>query len=474
MQYPIQQEDTSTNLTVTSFMDYEWFEDDFIARQVTKQKFISDIINVPEYHYPKLDGLDTFGYLTRQKDQNSRELLALRTNQPTLEPVYLEQQMYIDFYENNLKKILLVEAARHMHQASSLSDNIVAQREFMSLCHEIYGDMNPVLFDGIMTTEELRVRTFVPRSTRSHSIKKYLDSYFAVHQYEEEEAQIITSKTLHRLGSLVNERYGEILSVVPPTNDEVVYDAIECQQIISKALERGRLTEKGWQVEIATEKSNPSTDTALRTLYLPADTVRTADQLRRLIIHEQEVHARRGQNGVDSGIQLLGIGAVGHAYAGEGLGVLLECAVAGNMENQSYYRARDRYLTAGIAIGLDGLPRDGRGTFDIVWRLLALRMARDGIINGPIEKQAKEIAMLYIENAFRGTSFDMPGVIYTKLKVYYEGLVRNAQYFEDTAADMSAALNSALIGKYDHTDWRAVMKIKAAIERKIREEPYLY
>ena len=43
-------------------------------------------------------------------------------------------------------------------------------------------------------------------------------------------------------------------------------------------------------------------------------------------------------------------------------------------------------------------------------------------------------------------------MIYQKLKVYREGLIKNIEYFRANIGSIREALDSAMIGKYNHTD----------------------
>lgn len=461
----------SSNIkTKSSFAEYTRFEDDAKVRAATKRDFVAGLISAPKYKYPKLDKLINVadnGEFIQKKERETREMIAeLRTAERSGRVGTAECQLSIDFYNHRLKKIMLVEAASRMRHASSSSEQQVAIREFMSLNRQLYGAMDRALFATMMATEQRRVEAFIPRNDRARAVKKSLEAYFIIHEYEGDEVALLDDETLDRLQQMITERYGAILSVVPKTDDTVVYDAGQCQAILHSALLAGGLTDKGWTVEIDAAKSNPATNVDTKKIYLPADTRRTAGQLRRLIIHEQEVHARRGQNGADSGVPLLHRGTARYADVEEGLGVLLECVVDGNLDNQSYHRARDRYLTAGIALGLDGNPKDGRATFGLVWRLLALRLARDGVIEMTGERDAKTLAMLHTENAFRGTNFAMPGIIYTKLKVYYEGLIKNAAFFTQHKDNLPAALNRALLGKYDHVDPVETQEIQTLLHER--------
>lgn len=442
--------------TKKSFAEYTRFEDDARMRAATKRDFVAGLISAPQYRYPKLDRLisaENHDEFVLSKEKETREMImALEARRQSGALSSIEHRLYVDFYEHRLKKIMLVEAAGRMRHAKSLGEQQAAKREFMELNMQLYGPLDERLFSNMMATEQRRVDNFVPRNDRADAIKRSLEAYFIVHPYGGHEEPLLDEATVSELQALLLARFANVLASVPQTDDNVTYDAPQCQTLLQTALAAGGLAKKGWTVEIDAGKSNPATNVDERVIYLPADTCRNASQLRRLIIHEQEVHARRGQNGSESGVAMLERGTTKYADVEEGLGVLLECVLDGSLDNQSYHRARDRYLTAGVALGLDNNPKDGRATFGLMWRLLALRQAREGLISVEDEQAAKTLAMLHTENAFRGTNFAMPGVIYTKLKVYYEGLVKNTAYFTRHKNSLAGALEKALLGKYNHVD----------------------
>jgi len=57
-----------------------------------------------------------------------------------------------------------------------------------------------------------------------------------------------------------------------------------------------------------------------------------------------------------------------------------------------------------------------------------------------------------IENSHRQTQFWAEGVVYAKLKTYCRGLAKNVAYFKRNLDTLNTALDTAMIGKYDHTD----------------------
>jgi uncharacterized protein DUF1704 len=452
-------EETQAYLGVnSSFIDYSRFEGDSTKRKNAKSDFIMGLIYTPNFDYPKLDALldeNDKGKLLRDKKTATYEaVLELNANRDSGLISPEECDLYVDYHENRLKKIMLVESAHAMRRAESSSRQYTARDEFMYLNKEVYGEMNVDIYNGMMTTEKNRVKEFIPSSERTHQIKDDLHRYFESHNYETYEECLLDKETMDKLKDIIVVRYETVLQAIPDSSDDIVYDAEQCRDIFQATLEAGELAELGWKVEISVSKSNPATNVDAKKIYLPADTHRNASQLRRLVLHEQEVHARRGQNGANSGLKPLQKGTADYADVEEGLGVLLECAIEGNFDNPSYHRARDRYITAGLALGIDGSPKDARSTFELLWRMLALREAKDGVIDHEIEYTAKHQAMLHIENAFRGTNFAMPGIIFTKLKVYFEGLKKNADYIKAHQSNINEALDIAMIGKYNHTELR--------------------
>jgi hypothetical protein len=59
----------------------------------------------------------------------------------------------------------------------------------------------------------------------------------------------------------------------------------------------------------------------------------------------------------------------------------------------------------------------------------------------------------------------MPGVIYAKLKIYYEGIRKNAQYFAGRSGTLEEAFEEVMIGKYNHTDPRERKSVLRLLEQ---------
>jgi hypothetical protein len=451
------------------FNDFQHFEGNAAERASAQQAFIDGKTYGVDTRYPNLDFLydeiegdgDTIQEKKHRLYQALYDLNERGNAGQISEPL---RELWRGFHLNRLKKIMLVEAARHVMYPGTSANEEVARDEYMHFNREVFGEMDQPMFEGIMHTEQERVSTFSPKDERAAAIKRNLEDYFNLHTFETVEQPLMDPEALERLGDVLNERYGNVLGAVPDTPDDHYYDAEGCAEIMQLALEAGDLGTRGWSAEINSKKSGVVVNVGKKKILLPSSTRRNAAELRRLIIHEQEVHARRGQNGEDTGVPILKNGTADYADIEEGLGVLFECAIAGSVDNASYHRARDRYIVAGLALGTDGEPKDGRIVFELTWRLLAVRNSKDGAVSEEDEAKAKKQAVVHVENAFRSTHYDKPGIIYTKLKIYLEGLKKNADYFAGQN-DLNAALDDAMIGKYDHTSHQETELVKSTVGR---------
>lgn len=281
---------------------------------------------------------------------------------------------------------------------------------------------------------------------------------------ESKEIEVLDENLINSMMPVILERYSYVWQSVPDTSNDIYYNAQQCKEIINAALRNCGLADVGWRTVVSAKKKAPSTSSESKKVSLPSSTNRNANELRALIVHEVGVHAKRGQNGEASGLKLLKTGTADYADVEEGLGVLLECIVNGSLENPAFHRARDRYIAAGLALGVDcGRPRDARQTYEILWRIITTRKSVGGEVTESLIRQSKEEAYDHVENAFRGTNFSMPGMIYSKLKVYREGLIKNVLFFKKNIHNLGEALDTAMIGKYNHCDSKEHDLVRRAI-----------
>ena len=285
--------------TKSDFSDFPRFEGKKARRQYEKIAFINNIEYTPSFDYPKLDSLIDDENLVNKKHQIYEAVLELEAAKANGNLSEAELELYASFHENRLKKIMLVEAARNLTLPVSSGDMELNRKTFAELNEAVYGEFDADCYLGMINSEKTKLSNFEPNSQIAYNVSVWLDNELGrIDTKNKVEERLLDDSDLKKLHEVVIDRYKNIFDVVPNTADDVYYDADECVQIMNHALEAGGLAQSGWLVEKNSEKLIPST--AKHKISLPYSTRRNASELRRLIIHEQEVHARRSQNSSQS------------------------------------------------------------------------------------------------------------------------------------------------------------------------------
>jgi hypothetical protein len=457
------------------FADHVKFEDDITTRKRQRDAFIAGEIYAPRYHYPKLLSLYDYDpnsvYFPDLKKRFYEGMYVLGSALEGMQTKSTLLELYRDANEYRLKRMMLVEAARRIYTARTSSNLYTAGQDFKQTNLELYGALDATLFRTILSEVKELLRTFRPVADYGKALKEQIEaSSLVLPTRSLEEAQLLSdSKILKQLHDVLSHRYQSALRTIPETDDSVYYNAEESVTFLNAFLQASGLTSHGWTGAVHPTKLRPVTDNAKR-IFLPTNLRRTSRELKRLFIHEAEVHARRRENGLIYGVDIMSTGTPGFADVEEGLGVLLECAIDGSFEVPSFYRAQDRYLALGLALGADGGgERDARQAYEILWRIIAIRNNHTNLITDEKITLSKNEAYDHVETAFRGTSFRERGQVFMKPKMYYEGLMKNIRYFSE-ANDVEEALTVALLGKYDHTDSAQRLAISDIIESDIESE----
>lgn len=455
VEYKTPEQIKSYEATDSYFIDYQRFEGDAAYRKAQKAAFTKGEEYSPVYDYPALDYLIDDKALTDKKTAIYEAVLELGAAMEAPDANVPELLLYRQFHELRLKWIILVESARNLNKSGTSSEMEIARETFAFMNEEVFGELDVDAFTSMLTAESARLEEFTATSGLAEEVSAELRHLLRRSEVDGAlETDLLNPEEMAILKEAILRRYSHVFEAMPDTPDDIYYDAKEAAAIITLALEANGLADKGWKCVVNSKKTIPATDVETKLIQLPENTRRNARELKLLALHEAEVHARRGQNGAESGMKPLENGTADYADVEEGLGVLLECILAGGFDNVPFNRARDRYITAGLAVGADngGHARDARQVFETLWRVMAIREAKDGNIDEKLIVDSQNKAYVHVENAYRGTPFWMQGAIYLKLKVYYEGLRKNAEFFRANIHNIDEALDKAMIGKYNHTD----------------------
>lgn len=168
-----------------------------------------------------------------------------------------------------------------------------------------------------------------------------------------------------------------------------------------------------------------------------------------LFAHEVLVHAQRSVNGHRLS-RPLALGLDNQICAEEGLGVVIEAAVNGQIP----YRIKDRYIDIALALGMHGeQPMTRNELFELAYsRTLARRVSEGGT---PNRELLKRIMWTHVNRIYKGSlGNDFVGV-FTRDLSYYEGFRRMANYIlhrTDWGGEVADVMDYLLCGKFDPTN----------------------
>ncbi len=165
----------------------------------------------------------------------------------------------------------------------------------------------------------------------------------------------------------------------------------------------------------------------------------TAQDTRGLIAHELLVHALRGKNGYKTGDKKLATGLAGYLEAEEGLGILAEEAVNGELPEKAY----DRYVDIALALGsIDDVQRTRKEVFDISFARQLVRGQVKGTLDEADVPSLERKVWGHVDRIYRGGRGDNLGTrqaIFTKDIAYYVGYKQMAEYISGQLASGKTA-----------------------------------
>jgi hypothetical protein len=247
---------------------------------------------------------------------------------------------------------------------------------------------------------------------------------------------VVKSQTEHDLGNILN-----IPDVPEKLSDE------EIRAAFGSALES--LSAEGWIAVIDPKRTGISVNQEKKAVQVPPGRVMATEELRELIAHEIGTHTARRLNGERTKLKLLGLGLDRYEGGEEGIATLREQALSGEADNYSGF---DGHFAISLASGLDGHPRDFRGTYDILFRYSFIKNLSRGIDSAEAEKKAANTAWGRTVRTFRGTDSKTPGACFTKDIIYREGNIAIWETLYKNIPEMQRWN----VGKYDPSNPRRI------------------
>ncbi len=235
-------------------------------------------------------------------------------------------------------------------------------------------------------------------------------------------------------------------------DEEEIADIEEVKGYFEEAINEMGLQEE-WTVEIdeKSARTNFAVSLSKKKVLLPTEEnlkFRTEEgkltlkKIRGLIVHELGTHALRNHNGNRSKLHLLSVGLDRYEVGEEGLATYREQQETGEKE----YAGFDNYFAASLAKGLDG---GGERNFAQVFTIL---LDYYSVCDNADPEKAQELAWNRCVRIFRGTTGEVPGVVFTKDIIYRKGNIATYRLMEKEGSE-KIDFN---VGKFDPSNSRHI------------------
>jgi hypothetical protein len=265
-------------------------------------------------------------------------------------------------------------------------------------------------------------------------------------------------EAIHQYGKVILERYGPLFDLAN-LSDKTEFNATELHELFSSTLswlsENNDNDWSDWEA-IQVDGTDLSVDAANRKIKIASRReTATSQDARGLIAHELLVHALRAKNGYKTGDRKLATGLAGYLDAEEGLGILAEHAVTGELPGKAY----DRYVDIGLALGIiDGTQKTRKEIFEISFARQLIRSQVNGTFDSINLPSLQRRVWSHVDRMYRGGPGDELGTrqaIFTKDIAYYVGYKKMAKYIAAQLANgrsASEVFDDLSQGKFDPTN----------------------
>jgi hypothetical protein len=383
---------------IGSFQAYEYLDGDREYREAQRLGFLSGQIENPELDYPKIN----FTRITEIENA----LMDLKADIISQESDEFIKQVYRWKINEKIAEIRLLQAVKTGEA-----------RRFELYSQFIYGKPSPEIFNytlynlrlivenGLKSDNPL-ISALASELVMQVSLPKNLESY---QQPDEETIAAVRVETLRELGVLTE-------ALEAPDNDSKL-NAAEIRLIFEQALDK--LQADGWSIVIdQSSKTAISVDQENKSVKVPESRMLAFSKLRTLIAHEIGTHVARRVNGERSKLKLLGLGLDRYEKGEEGVATMREQVLDGDAENYSGF---DGHFAIGLAVGLDGHPRNFREVYSILEKYYFMKSLLSGKDQEAAFKLAQKNAWNRTVRTFRGTDCKTRGICFTKDIIYREG-----------------------------------------------------
>lgn len=304
---------------------------------------------------------------------------------------------------NKLQELRLVRAYKHMHDTGETGP-------FQRAVHSIYGEPKKGLFwqlmfeaaghpaaasrDAEVLAELNKLINWqtMPKSSKNINLISGTELFYSTKQ----QFQIFYKHELALLRRAVADK--------PAVHR---YSHTEMIALLSLLIKYYGLDKKGWTVGIGDRVDRIAVNYKAKQILVAETSFRLSrHRAIGLVLHEVSVHALSRKS-----IARYAKGLGQRRIIEEGLGTFVE-----QLAFDRFYPVRAlRYIALGLAIGLDGRPRNAKEVYEVIWRLRYL----SGVARN--KSYAQEYAAKEVARIFRGMPLKQKGIVITKDRAYVEG-----------------------------------------------------
>ena len=416
------------NTPEMGFQSYEFLAGDGEYRQEQKDKFLEGEIRNPKLDYPLLNSAEIEGGIKSLED-----ILTFADTLP--EPqrssvwdsaAYRMAEMYW------LKSLSRVNDSYTSKQTDILGKRI---KEAQSLGEELYGKPDEQLEEKIIgevfsqiSAKQLDANSKKMLAELTEGFSVYGNGFHvevpAINLESSERLRPIELDTVLKLNEIIIENFSDILELVEnyynvdiltrQEKERVFYpeDMLNIFNMVHKL--RDPNNESGVSVVLDEDATNLAWSTPIMAVVVGGrrKPISSLQEMQGKVIHEYGFHGGRAINGSKSGLPILGTGVYSDANPGEqpdyltfeeGVASLSEKAIA---TEQVKWAPIDLEKSLAICLAYKGY--DFRQTYETLWRVRLLMLAKDG--KETTEKSintAKSNAFNSCVRIFRGTPTDL-------------------------------------------------------------------
>jgi hypothetical protein len=276
-------------------------------------------------------------------------------------------------------------------------------------------------------------------------------------------------------GKAMLDMYRPLIELVDNAGTDV-FDVVSLRELFGDALywleDHDDPDWADWQVVDDPNGSSLSVESTTRIIKIPSGReLVSAGEAKGLIAHELLVHALRGKNGYQTGTEELATGLPGYRNTEEGLAILAEEAVTGELPSKAY----DRYVDIALALGVcDGAQKTRHELFQISFARQLIREQANGTFTEVEALTLEQRVWRHIDRIYRGgpvDKLDAHQAISTRDVAYYVGYKQMAQYITrqldagQPAAEIFQYLSS---GKFDPNNAQHVERMSESFNSEAR------